>query len=169
MDKLLSSPINEDINESELESRNIDPFLCGLFDDPNHCMYLRWTNEITLKARKNNGLATKNRPDIYITSFCGSQFSINHGSGEVKLAAYDSNYFFLCKALLRVAIFCKDALDTHTMEAVLGFQAIGWVIYFYILLLPVNGVYVFLELGKVQILNSLQDLAKLMMDIPHCY
>jgi hypothetical protein len=65
-----------------------------------------------------------------------------------------------------VATFCKDALDTQNMEAVLGIQAIGRAIYFYILLLPANGTYVFLELGKGQIPNSLQDLTKLVMDAP---
>ncbi|KAI7869716.1 hypothetical protein BDF14DRAFT_1874121 [Spinellus fusiger] len=164
MGKLPRKPISDDTNESELGSRYIDPFLCGLSDDPDCGMYLRWTNEITLEARKNDGLVNKNRPDICITSLCSSQFSTNHGFGEVKSAAYDSNHFLLCKDLLRVAIFCKDALDTHNMEAVLGIQAIGRVIYFYILMLPANGVYVFLELGKVQVPNNVQDLTKLVMD-----
>jgi hypothetical protein len=119
-----------------------------------------------LEARKNDGLASKDRPDICITSLCGSRFSTNHGFGEVKSAAYDSNHFLLCKDLLRVATFCKDALATHNMEAVLGIQTIVRVIYFYILLLPANGVYVFLELGKVQVPNNLQDLTKLVMDAP---
>ncbi|CEG81443.1 hypothetical protein RMATCC62417_15648 [Rhizopus microsporus] len=140
MGKLPPNPISSDTNESELGSRYIDSFLCGLFDDPDHGMYLHWTNEITLEARKNDGLATKSRPDICTASVCGSRFSTNHGLGEVKSAAYDSSHFLLCKDLLRVATFCKDALDAHSMEDVLEFQAIGRVIYFYILLLPANGV-----------------------------
>jgi hypothetical protein len=52
------------------------------------------------------------------------------------------------------------------MEAVLGIQVTGRNVYFSILLLPTNGVYMFLELGKVQIPNSLQYLAKLTMDAP---
>lgn len=167
MGKLPRNPIiSNDTNESELGSRYIDPFLCGLFDDPENGMYLRWTNEITLDARKNDGLAAR-WPDICITSLCGSRFSTNHGFGEVKSAAYESNHFLLCKDLLLVAtFFCKDVLDTHNMEAVLGIQAIGRDIYFYILLLPANGVYVFHELGKVLIPNNLQDLTKLVMDAP---
>ncbi|ORE19832.1 hypothetical protein BCV71DRAFT_282187 [Rhizopus microsporus] len=47
MGKLPCNPISSDINESELGSRYIDPFLCGLFDDPDRGMFLRWTNEIT--------------------------------------------------------------------------------------------------------------------------
>ncbi|KAG1038497.1 hypothetical protein G6F43_012681 [Rhizopus delemar] len=52
------------------------------------------------------------------------------------------------------------------MEAILGIQAIGRAITFYILLLPANGVYVFIELGKVEIPNNVQDLTKLVMDAP---
>ncbi|KAG2227030.1 hypothetical protein INT45_006437 [Circinella minor] len=52
--KLPRNPMSVDTNGSELGSRYIDPFLCGLFDDPDYGVYLRWTNEITLEARKNN-------------------------------------------------------------------------------------------------------------------
>ncbi|EIE83941.1 hypothetical protein G6F46_003980 [Rhizopus delemar] len=164
--KLPCKPISDDTNESELGSRYIDPFLRGLFDDPDQSTYLRWTNEMTMEARKNDGLATKNQPDICITSLCGSRSSTNHGFGEVKSAAYDKNHFLLCKDLLRVATFCKDAFDTQNMEAVLRIQAIGRAINFYILLLPANGVYVFIELGKVEIPNNVQGLMKLVMDAP---
>ncbi|ORX48778.1 hypothetical protein DM01DRAFT_260139 [Hesseltinella vesiculosa] len=166
MGKLPRHQISNDINESELGSRFIDPFLCGLFDDPDQGIFLRWTNELTLEARKDCGPTTKNRPDICITSLHGRRLSISHGFGEVKSAAFESNHFFLCKDLLRVATFCKDALDAGNMEAVLGIQAIGRDIYFYVLLLPTNGVYVFLELGKVQVPNCIQDLPKLVMDAP---
>lgn len=96
-------------------------------------------------------LANKNRPEICITSLCGNPFSTSHGFGEVKSALHNSNHFLLCKDLLWAETFCKDALDAHNMESVLGIQVIGRMIYFYILLLPANEVYVLLELGKVQI------------------
>ncbi|KAI8992441.1 hypothetical protein BDB01DRAFT_778454 [Pilobolus umbonatus] len=166
MNKLPWNPISDNTNESELGTRYIDPFLCGLFDDPDQGMYLRWTNEITMEARKNDDLANKSRPDICITSLCGSRFSTSHGFGEVKSAAHDSNHFLLCKDLLRVATFCKDALDTQNMKAVLGIQVVGRTICFYILLLPAKGLYIFLELGKINIPSSLQDLTKLVMDAP---
>jgi hypothetical protein len=41
MGKLPSNPISSDMNESELGSRYIDPFLCGLFDDLDQGIYLR--------------------------------------------------------------------------------------------------------------------------------
>jgi hypothetical protein len=68
MGKLPCNPISDNTNESELGSRYIDPFLCGRFDDPDQGVYLRWTNEITMEARKNDDLANKNRPDICIIS-----------------------------------------------------------------------------------------------------
>ncbi|CEG81906.1 hypothetical protein RMATCC62417_16048 [Rhizopus microsporus] len=143
MDKLPCNPISDDINESELGYRYIDPFLYGLFDDPDQGMYLRWTNEITIESRKNDDLTNKTRPNICITRLCGSRFSTNHGFGEVKSAAYNSNHFLLCKDFF-----------------------MGQKGYLYILLLPTNGMYMSLELGKVQVPNSLQDLAKLVMDAP---
>lgn len=92
-----------------------------------------------------------------------SRFSVNHGFGEVKSTAHDSSHFLLCKDILRVATFCKVALDSQNM----GIQETGrTVTFFSVLLLPTNGVYVFHELGKVQIPNSLQDLTKLVMNAP---
>ncbi|KAI9027592.1 hypothetical protein CLU79DRAFT_686550, partial [Phycomyces nitens] len=142
MGKLPCNPVSDDTNESKLGSQSIDQFLCGLFDYLDHDMYLRWTNEITLEA--------KNRPEICITSLYGSRFSTNHGFGDINWTfilhnqpTMCHNNFLLCSDLLRVATFCKDALDAHNMEGVLVIQANGRVIYFYILLLSVNGVYVF--------------------------
>ncbi|KAI8374145.1 uncharacterized protein BYT42DRAFT_547237 [Radiomyces spectabilis] len=63
MDKFSRNPISNEISESELGSRYIDPFLGGLFDDPDNGMYLRCTNEIILETRKNDRLASDNRPD----------------------------------------------------------------------------------------------------------
>ncbi|KAG0182204.1 hypothetical protein DFQ29_005259 [Apophysomyces sp. BC1021] len=55
--KLPHVPIAEDTNEYELNTRYIDPFLCGLFDDPDEGIYLRWTNETTLEAQKHENLS----------------------------------------------------------------------------------------------------------------
>ncbi|KAI9478237.1 MAG: hypothetical protein EXX96DRAFT_619173 [Benjaminiella poitrasii] len=62
--KLLPVSLDEDINEAELCSRFVDPFLSSLFDDPNQGMYLLWTNESTLEAKQ---LCNNMRPDITIT------------------------------------------------------------------------------------------------------
>ncbi|KAG0193445.1 hypothetical protein DFQ28_005263 [Apophysomyces sp. BC1034] len=71
------------------------------------------------------------------------------------------------KDLLRIAIFCKKALDTQNMEGVLGLQLIGRTITFYVLVLPSTGLYVMRELAKIKIPDCLDDLTKFVMDIPH--
>ncbi|OAD77796.1 C2H2-type zinc finger transcription factor [Phycomyces blakesleeanus NRRL 1555(-)] len=158
-------PIAEDINEFELSTRYVDPFLSGLFDDPDEGIYLRWTNEITLEARQNEDLSTK-RPDICISRLHGMTWASNHGYGEVKSAAQGGNNYSICRDLLRVGIFCKNALDTHNMEGVLGLQVIGRMVTFYVLVLPSTGLYVMYELEKIKIPSCLDDLTKLIVDMP---
>ncbi|RCH78365.1 hypothetical protein CU097_001716, partial [Rhizopus azygosporus] len=50
--------------------------------------------------------------------------------------------------LLRVGIFCKNALDAQNMEGVLGVQVVGRTATFYVLVLPITGLYVMYELEK---------------------
>lgn len=145
--------------------RKIDPFLCGLFDDPDEGIYLRWTNEITLEARQHEDLSAK-RPDICITSLHGMTWMSNHGYGEAKSAAQGENNYLICHDLLRIAIFCKNALDVQNMEGVLGLQIIGRTITFYILVLPATGLYIMYEPEIITIPSCLDDWTKLIMDMP---
>ncbi|CAO3599410.1 unnamed protein product [Absidia cylindrospora] len=49
--KLPMDPIGEEMNESEHSSRYAEPFLSGLFEDPDHdIFFFRWTNENTMEA-----------------------------------------------------------------------------------------------------------------------
>jgi hypothetical protein len=163
--KLPRVPIEENVNESELNTRFVDPFLCGLFDDPEEGVFLRWTNDITVEARKNETLWTR-RPDLTITSLKGVKWSTSHGYGEVKPVYHEANNFLLSNDLIRVAIFCKNALDAQNLEGILGLQIIGRSITFYLLVFPSEGLYVMYELGTLQLSNNLCDLCKLLMDMP---
>ncbi|KAI9016361.1 hypothetical protein CLU79DRAFT_805338 [Phycomyces nitens] len=144
--KLPRVPIAEDVNESELNTRFIDPFLCGLVNDLEERVFLRWTNDIAFEARKNKNLWTC-CPDLTITSLNGVKWSTSHGYCEVKSAYHETNNFF---DQIRVAKFCKNALDAQNMEGILGLEIIGRSITFYLLVLP----------------NTLDDLRKLLMDMP---
>ncbi|KAF7720466.1 hypothetical protein EC973_008395, partial [Apophysomyces ossiformis] len=84
--KLPRVSIAEDTNEFELSTRYIDPFLCGLFDDPDKGIFLRWTNETTLEARKHEGFSTI-RPNLTISSLHGMKWKMTYGYGEAKSAA----------------------------------------------------------------------------------
>lgn len=165
MRKLPCVSIAENANEYELSTRYIDPLLRGLFDDPDQGVFLRWTNEITLEARKHEGFSIF-RPDLTISSLHGMKWKTTYGYGEAKSAAQGTNNFLICQDLLRVAILCKDALDLQNMEGVLGLQVIGRTITFYVVVLPATGLYVMRKLAKIKVPDCLDDLTKLIMDMP---
>ncbi|KAG1473866.1 hypothetical protein G6F56_000698 [Rhizopus delemar] len=165
--KILCVTIAEDVNKSELGTRYIDPFLCGLFDGPDQGMFLRWTNEMTLEAKRNENFGTK-RPDICITSLHGVQWKANHGFGEVKsFHQGDKSNFLLCADLVRVGIFCRNACALQNMDGVLGLHIVGRTVLFYVLLSPSAHLYVMYELAKIKISNCIDDLTKLVVDMHH--
>ncbi|SAL98400.1 hypothetical protein [Absidia glauca] len=63
-------------------------------------------------------------------------------------------------------MFCKNGLDEGNTEGVLGIQVIGRTIKFYLLALPATGLYIMRELATVQVPSSLNDLSKLVLDMP---
>lgn len=66
-------------------------------------------------------------------------WALNHEYGEAKSAAQGDNNYLICRDLLRIAIFCKNALDVQSMEGVLGLQIVGRTVTFYILVFPATG------------------------------
>ncbi|KAI9495051.1 hypothetical protein BDB00DRAFT_900797 [Zychaea mexicana] len=127
--KLPFVALDEDINETELCSRFVEPFLAGLFDDPAKGIFLRWTN-------------------------------------EPKPAAHSNDNYLVCKDLIKVAIFCKEALDKQSFEGILGIQVIGRMVVFYLLTLPSQGLYTLIPLASIKIPDSIQSLPALVTDTP---
>ncbi|ORX62007.1 hypothetical protein DM01DRAFT_1361059 [Hesseltinella vesiculosa] len=156
--------IEEDANESELCARFADPFLAGLFDDPDNGVYLRWTNETTLEA-KTVADASTYRPDLTITKSCGVKWESTHGYGEAKSAIQGGDNYLLTKDLFRVAVLCKDALDEYNSDGVLGIQIVGRTVKFYVVLLPTDCLYTLLKLAEVKIPDSLALLNNLVSDM----
>ncbi|ORE06892.1 hypothetical protein BCV72DRAFT_256114 [Rhizopus microsporus var. microsporus] len=148
--KLPLVSIEEDVNESEPCTRFVDPFLSGLFDDPD--------NEVIHPDFSNR------RPDLCITKSCGVKWDASCGFGEVKPAVHGLNHYLVCKDLLRVAMFCKNSLDSQHMEGILGIQIIGRTVKFYVLILPAIGLYVLLDLAEIMIPDNLQNLASLVIE-----
>lgn len=83
--KIPRTPLAEDSNEMELCSRFVDPFLSGLFNDPDQNIFLRWTNESILEAKNEQSLL-KWRSDLCITRLQGVKWSSSLGFGEAKPA-----------------------------------------------------------------------------------
>ncbi|KAI8576499.1 hypothetical protein K450DRAFT_201942 [Umbelopsis ramanniana AG] len=163
LQKLPNQPLEEDFGEAELCTRFVDPFLCGLFDSPDHNVYLRWTNESTLEAKSANG--SNERPDICITKSLGVRWTTNLGYGEAKSAARDQDNYLICWDLLKVTIFCKEALDSQQMEGMLGMQIIGRTIKFYLLVLPASGLYGLIDLAVIKLPDSLQNLTSFVTEV----
>jgi hypothetical protein len=163
VNKLPSVSLDEDLNECELCSRFIDPFLSGLFDDPNQGIYLRWTNESTLEAKQ---LSNNMRPDLSITKTVGLKWSRSLGYGEAKPAARESDHYLVCQDLIKVVLFCKDSLDEHLMDGVLGIHIVGRTISFYVLVLPAIATYVMYLLAEIKVPDSIQGLPSLITELP---
>ncbi|KAG0169175.1 hypothetical protein DFQ29_009869 [Apophysomyces sp. BC1021] len=161
--KLPRVALEEEMNEVELCARFVDPFLCGLFDDPDDGLHFRWTNETTLEAKKQPDLL-KHRPDMCITKSCELKWNSSHGYREAKPACQGNNHYLVCRDLVQVAAFCRNAMDSQDMKGVLGIQVVGRTITFYVLVLPATGLYIMLELTKIKIPNCLHDLPKLITD-----
>ncbi|ORE00731.1 hypothetical protein BCV72DRAFT_300249 [Rhizopus microsporus var. microsporus] len=162
--KLPFVALDEDINETELCSRFVEPFLAGLFDDPAKGIYLRWTNERTLEAKANE--SSQSRPDLCITKCCGVNWTTSLAYGEAKPAVHSYDNYLVCKDLIRVAVFCKEALDKQLFEGILGIQIIGRMVVFYLLTLPSQGLYTLIPLANIKIPDSIQNLPALVTEAP---
>ncbi|CAO3646228.1 unnamed protein product [Cunninghamella echinulata] len=64
--KLLYSIILDDVKESELCARYVDPTLTGLVNDSDDEIFFRWTDENTLDIKIGFSLS-KRHPDTCIT------------------------------------------------------------------------------------------------------
>ncbi|KAI8388449.1 uncharacterized protein BYT42DRAFT_492348 [Radiomyces spectabilis] len=154
--RLPSEPIREDFGEAELCSRFVDPFLSGLFDNPDDDVYLRWTNVFNGK--------TNEQPAICITRFCGANWEMNVGYGEVQCAARDKDDHVICRDLLKLTVSCKEALDEQLMEGMLAIQVLGRTIKFYLLVLPATGLYALIDLAVIEVPDSLKSLPSLVTE-----
>ncbi|KAI8374345.1 uncharacterized protein BYT42DRAFT_400763 [Radiomyces spectabilis] len=126
------------------------------------CVYSRCA---TLEAKPCADF-TSSRPDLCITKCCGVKWKTSLAYGEAKSAVQEKNHFGLCKDLVKVTAFCKDALDKELMQGILGIQIIGRTVQLYLLTLPAKGLYVMTQLATVKIADSLQTLASLIIELP---
>ncbi|ORE02242.1 hypothetical protein BCV72DRAFT_252576 [Rhizopus microsporus var. microsporus] len=132
--------IEEDVNETRLCMRFVDPFLTGLFDDSDS------------GAKQSNGCIDR-RPGLCTAKSCA------------KPAARDGDHYLVCIDLVRMTVLSKEALNKQCLDGVLGIQIVGRTLMFYVLLLPAEGIYTLLQLAEVKIPDSLQSPSYLVMDV----
>ncbi|SAM08097.1 hypothetical protein [Absidia glauca] len=151
--------IMEDIKEHELCTRYLDPVLCGYFDNPSES-----ADHLNLESKK-SALVSKRRPDSCLTRLNGVKYGTTLACGEVKCASASAHLYDICKDTLRIGIFCKNALDVGKMKGILGIQAVGRTITFYLMNLLSDGLYTMLELTSITIPGSTDDLLKYLMEL----
>ncbi|ORX56360.1 hypothetical protein DM01DRAFT_1273500, partial [Hesseltinella vesiculosa] len=156
--KLPLAAMEENVNEMELCSRFIDPFLARLFDDLDNGIYLRWLDETTLEAKES--------PDLSVTKSCDVKWATTLAYGEAKSSMHGDDHYAICKDLIKVAIFCKDALGNQLFEGILGIQIIGRTVLIYRLTLPAPSIYTMIPLAAIKVPNSINDLPELVYKVP---
>ncbi|KAI8637783.1 hypothetical protein BD408DRAFT_457270, partial [Parasitella parasitica] len=160
--KLPDAALNRGLREMEQNTRFVEPFLCGLFNNPSQGVFFRWLDECTMEVKKKD-LLTNVCPEITITRSRGVHWMVSSAYREAKPTVESDSNLMLCSDLMRVAIFCKNALDEYGMDVV------GNTVSFYVMTLPFAGLYMFYELAAITVPNSIRDLSKLIMDMPQLF
>ncbi|KAI8884175.1 hypothetical protein K501DRAFT_332847 [Backusella circina FSU 941] len=118
----------------------------------------RWLRSTTLTNIESDASGDK-RPDATLTKLTQLSYGPSLGFGEAKVAQPTANNNDLCHDLLRLGIFCKEAIDTHHWNACLTFQIHGFTIVFYLMRLRHDGIYTMYEIAKVLFPRSLEELS----------
>ncbi|PHZ07422.1 uncharacterized protein RHIMIDRAFT_242629 [Rhizopus microsporus ATCC 52813] len=162
IDNLLTKTINREQAETNFKSLSLK-LLTQIREDVE-CLDYQATTRINRRRYRIHPDFSNRRPDLCITKSCGVKWDASCGFGEVKPAVHGLNHYLVCKDLLRVAMFCKNSLDSQHMEGILGIQIIGRTVKFYVLILPAIGLYVLLDLAEIMIPDNLQNLASLVIE-----
>jgi hypothetical protein len=147
--KLPPYPLISPLGEIELCSQYLDPLLFSLFNDYKEKVNFRWPN-LTLHDEAAHTDPSSRRPDATMTIITQNTFGENRGYGEAKTSQNNSNYD-LTRDLVRTNTFSKQSIDLASMNAVVGFQAVGNHVTFSVLVLANDGVYVACDITSMDL------------------
>ncbi|KAI9004817.1 hypothetical protein CLU79DRAFT_841232 [Phycomyces nitens] len=147
--KLRCHPFNETIGEMELITSILDPVLSPMLHDPDNDMIFKWTNTQVIETEVVNG----SRPDSNFILYKESSGFCSLGFGEVKSEKHATDTALLAIDLTRIAVFSKHAIDKSNVNCVLGTSIV-----LYACKLQDHGIYVFGELVKIKVPDSLETL-----------
>ncbi|KAG0183661.1 hypothetical protein DFQ28_001453 [Apophysomyces sp. BC1034] len=148
---------NEDISEMELTTNYLDAILNPMFHDPENERSFRWWNR---KMEITDYL----RPDASLVQVIQRQSEFALGFGEVKSHSSVKNTISIHEDL-RLARFCKGAIDHENVAAMIAFQAVGFYITFYLIVLDFPELYTMFEIGEIDTPASLKDIKKFMAEL----
>ncbi|CEP17346.1 hypothetical protein [Parasitella parasitica] len=123
VETLPSNTQQKKVNEHELCSRYLQPFLQSLFDsNEDDNMLFKWMNTITFSCNSDGDqpAATNNRPDG-----CIENDRKTIGYVEVKTIDYATNHYKINVDLHRLGIFGKTALSRYSLNKTFQVMAIG--------------------------------------------
>ncbi|KAI9033973.1 hypothetical protein CLU79DRAFT_714792 [Phycomyces nitens] len=78
---------------------------------------------------------------------------------EAKCHSQAENKYLLARDLVRLGIFAKNSIDVNNMKGVLAMQVVGRRVFFYIVILMYDGMYIMYEIGQLLIPGRIFDLS----------
>ncbi|KAI8379123.1 uncharacterized protein BYT42DRAFT_613454 [Radiomyces spectabilis] len=157
---LPNEAVSNMILEQELISRFTAPALNPLFDDPQNDNLFRWIAAINEEMKTSSTVIVSNeRPDACISVLDGSIWGVTRGFSEAKCHSQVENKYLLAKDLVHLGIFAKNSIDVNNIKGVLVMQVIGHRVFFYIVSLMYNDIYVMFEIAQLLIPAKISDLS----------
>lgn len=157
---LPAEDISNTILEQELINRFIAPALNPLFDDPEHDNLFWWIAAVNEETKNPSTIIVNNeRPYTCISVLDGSNWGVISGVSEAKCHSQAENKYLLAKDLVRLGIFAKNFIDVNNVKGVLAMQMIGRRVFFYIVILMCDGMYIMYEIGQLLIPAKLSNLS----------
>ncbi|KAI7847693.1 hypothetical protein BDC45DRAFT_451436, partial [Circinella umbellata] len=145
------------ISETAFITRYILPALQPLFD--NHERNIRFEFSCTDLADNHKRSSGFNScPDCTITIFQHqTDDGVNVEFGEVKRQSMTGNHYLVNWDLVRLGVFCKNAIDENKLSGNLAIHVVGPYITFYLIKLHADGLYMMTELARLQCPMSVME------------
>ncbi|CAO3667737.1 unnamed protein product [Rhizopus stolonifer] len=96
----------------------------------------------------------------------GCKWARSLGYGEAKPTVRENDHYLVCQDFIKVAFFCKNALDEQLMDGALGIHIVGRTIRFCALVLPAVATYVMYLLAEIKVSDSIQGLPGFITELP---
>ncbi|KAI9323133.1 hypothetical protein BX666DRAFT_2021888 [Dichotomocladium elegans] len=143
------------IGEQNLVTNHIDPIVSPIFHQPACGRFFRWLNhevENTEMWRPDGAMFLADQSSTeYAVGFCEVKSDDNDGD----IGTHEDLY--------RLAIFCKDAMDKHQINAYMAFQVVGDTAMFYLFVRQPDATYAMFEFSRLRMPMSIEDLAPFAM------
>ncbi|CAO3613230.1 unnamed protein product [Cunninghamella echinulata] len=132
------------LSESHFSASFVHPLMHGLFSSKNPTNIAHCSNLIMDEESSN-----KNRPDYKVDIYESYNYAYTTVIGEIKSSICSSS--LLINDFYRIGIYCKEAIDKHNLDTVLGFQAAGPSITWFGMNMNHKNLYIFNEITSIKI------------------